>query len=282
MKRTLVALAALALASAALASGTDWYASNPGAVPLTSRMSWSQSPTRAPPLDAPIYHRRGLTEAEANAGAGHTHSLVGLMMESRSTSSAGYPWLQYSELDTRHSAGADGVVQYARLYNRGSGWAAAFHTEPQAIGTGTTIGVNVESSSTATSTRTIGVNLQAKNQSIEASTIGWTSQAVNVQTDTNVGFTTGIQFDDATMQTGIRFTPGSTSSRAIWIQGTHTVGVDVGSAPIRMNAGTPIQLEATGQITLRYNPSTYRIEFAYGGRVLGYLVTDATAGGRMN
>ena len=109
--RIIAAIGILAVSSVALASGAGWYQSHPGAVPMTSRMDWSAAPTRSPPLDAPIFQRRGLTEAEATQCPGCTHSLVGLMMESRSTSSAGYPWLQYSELDTRHSAGADGVVQ---------------------------------------------------------------------------------------------------------------------------------------------------------------------------
>ena len=277
----LAVLAIVAVSSAAVASSTRWSSAHPGAVPLVSGMTWSSPPTRAPALDTPIDLRRALTPAEANAGAGYTHSLVGLMLENRTGSALGYPWLMHAELDTDHALGADGVILHTRLYSRGSGWAAAFHTDSQALGSGTTIGVNIEAS-TASSARNIGVNIQAKSRSQEGSTAGWLSQAINVQTDPGVGVDSGVQFDGARMNTGIRFTSGSTSQRAIWIEGTHAVGVDVGANPIRMNAGTPIQLESTGTITMRYNPATYRIEFCYGTRVLGYLVTDASAGGRMN
>lgn len=278
---TIAALVVIVASGIALASSTTWYVALPGAIPLSSAMSFSAHPTRMPALDTPIDLRRALTSTEANAGAGYTHSLVGLMLENRTGSALGYPWLMHAELDTNHAAGADGVILHTRMYNRGSGWAASFHTDAQALGSGTTIGVNVEAS-TASSARNIGVNIQAKSRSQEGPTAGWMAQAINVQTDPGVGVDSGVQFDGARMNTGIRFTPGSTSQRAIWIEGTHAVGVDVGANPIRMNAGTPIQLESTGTITLRYNPATYRIEFCYGSRVLGYLVTDASAGGRMN
>lgn len=67
---SLAAIVVLVTGSAALATSTTWYADTPGAVPLTSRMTWSASPSRAPALDAPIYHRRAITEAEATRAYG--------------------------------------------------------------------------------------------------------------------------------------------------------------------------------------------------------------------
>ena len=114
----------------------------------------------------------------------------------------------------------------------------------------------------------------------EASTRA-TNEGINLQNQVGASFVDGIRFDATRVQTGLHFDAATRGTRAIWIEGLFTVGLDLGSSPLRMNAGTTIQLEGTGQITISYEPG--RIVFKNGSRVLGYLVIDGTAtGGRLN
>lgn len=67
----------------------------------------------------------------------------------------------------------------------------------------------------------------------------------------------------------------------MWIEGEHTVGIDVGNNPIRMARNTELQLEATGQIAIAY--ANGRIEFRNGSRVVAWIAVNASAsGGRLN
>lgn len=275
-----MAAAAVALVTAA-AWAIPWSQALPGAVPLSSHMIFSSAPTQTPPLDTGVGFYRKLTAAEG-AGSGTAENLS-LYMENTTGSATRYPWPFYVELNTNHQGG-DGVSMYARLRNAGPGWATGVHSEAIITGTSSTnIGFNAEMSPMVGGTRTIGVNLQAKDGYGGVTANQWSHQAVNIQSDTNVGWDTGIKFDTVRTNTAVHFSPQSSGQRAIWVQGNYTVGVDVGNLPIRMNAGTPVQLEATAQITMSFNQSLQRIEFKNGTRLLGYVSAQADAsGGKMN
>jgi hypothetical protein len=228
------------------------------------------------PANAATTLSRGVLPEELHDG--WVFASASIYLENLNASIGSHPWALLVETRTRHTVGA-AVGVHARLRNEGGGWGAASHSEVIASGSGTTIGSNIEVSPMGTG-RVIGLNIQAKNGygGVPANT--WTNEGINLQSNEGVAFVDGIRYE-CTAATGLHFAPSSSSSRAIWIEGTHTVGIDVGANPIRMNAGTTIQLEATGAITVRY--LTGRIEFRHGTRVLGWLATDASAsGGRLN
>ena len=268
----------LALALMLVASSA--HAQSPAAgtptTPLVARQTFEAAPVGGPWLNASVAHFRAVQPSTASG----VTMLHGLYLESVLGSSL-LPWAFYAELRTAHAIGA-GVVSYARLRNEGPGWAAAFHTDVVASGSGPSIGVNVETSPMNTGTgRVIGVNVQSTaDYAGEASTRA-TNEGINLQNQVGASFVDGIRFDAARVQTGLHFDAATRGTRAIWIEGLFTVGLDLGSSPLRMNAGTTIQLEGTGQITISYEPG--RVVFKNGARTLGYLVIDGTAtGGRLN
>ena len=236
------------------------------------------TPTTMPPMDAPVRYVRTL---DATTGAGRadhtTHDVIGVYMENLTGSALRHPWPLFVDLRTNHAAGAGGVSVYSRLRNEGSGWAASFHTDTIASGTGTTIGVNIEPTPMAAG-RVIGLNIQTTAHYLGAPATRGANQAINIQSGPGMTYGDGILFDGAACNSGIHFGPTSHGARAIAIEGVYPVGIDLGDAPLRMNAGTSIQLEASGAITVTYQSG--KIIFRNRSRVLGYLVTDATANGR--
>lgn len=243
------------------------------------RWQYGAAPTSQPPLDSSVIYRRVLAGSEAHVNT-TTHEILSLYMENASGSATMFPWPLYVELKTNHARGTDGVGITSRLRNEGTGWAAAYHAEPIITGTGTTIGLNIETTSFADA-HAIGINIQTKNSYGTTPAAFSTDQAINIQSDVGQTYQQGIRFNGCATNTGVLFDATSTGGRAIHIQGHYTVGVDAGSNPIRVSAGTPIQLEASGAITVMYQSG--RIIFRNRSRVLGYLVTDSTAsGGRLN
>jgi hypothetical protein len=272
MKRAAPIASVLLVASIAYALPT--MTALPGSTPMP-RYSIVGTVETPVPINAATMLSRGVTSDEAQMSGVIAGSSV--YLENLHESLGVHPWAVYAEVRTRHARG-DATVFNARLRNEGAGWGAAIHAEPIGDGANTTIGVNVETTSFAAG-RVIGVNVQATD-SYAGRAGGWTPQGINLQSQPSAGFTDAMRFECHSL-TGIHFAPTSNDTRAIWIEGVHEVALDVGNSPIRMNAGTPIQLEATGQVTIRYVPG--RIEFRMGARVLATIVTNTTAsGGRLN
>jgi len=273
VKRALsISLLACVILAASIAAAAYYVPTSYGDA-LYSWMDWGAI-VDSPPLNGSVVWRREIDAGETNPG---TSSVLALYQHQGNETAARYPWTLYAELNTHHSQGADGTAINGRIWNQGSGWGAGVHVETHATASNTTIGVNVESNASTNAGRTIGINVQSRGGEGDHEL----DQGINLQSSDTTSYTDGIRFDHATTQTGINFAADSCGTRAIWIQGQYAVGLDVGSNPIRMREGTPIQLEHTGAVTLRYVAG--RIEFRYGGRVLGYLVTDASANGaRMN
>lgn len=239
------------------------------------------TPTTMPPMDAPVRYVRTLSASDGAGRADHTtHDVVGVYMENLTGSALRHPWPLFVDLRTNHAAGSGGVTVYSRLRNEGSGWAASFHTDTIASGTGTTIGVNIEPTPMAAG-RVIGLNIQTTSHYQGVPATRGANQAINIQSGPGMTYGDGVLFDGAACGTGIRFGPTSHGARAIAIEGSYPVGIDLGGSALRMRAGTPIQLEASGAITVTYQSG--KIVFRNRSRVLGYIVTDATAsGGRLN
>lgn len=216
---------------------------------LTDATAWSTDATAAtlPPLDTPIAFSRRDTLADPS-GSADTHTLLALVHEVMPAATTSSPMTAFVQLITAHTFG-DAVAACVRLLKRGAGWAAGYHVEAyhqtaaSVPGTDdTTIGVNVELHREAQSGRVLGVNVQATEGALDA--------AYNVSAA-----------PAGTLETGYATDTDSAGTRALWVQGAWQVGLDLGNAPLRLAAGTPIQLEATGAITLRYNAATMQIEF---------------------
>lgn len=160
--------------------------------PLVARQTFEAAPVGGPWLNASVAHFRAVQPSTASG----VTMLHGLYLESVLGSSL-LPWAFYAELRTAHAIGA-GVVNYARLRNEGPGWAAAFHTDVVASGSGPSIGVNVETSPMNQGTgRTIGVNVQSTaDYAGEASTRA-TNEGINLQNQVGASFVDGIRFDAA-------------------------------------------------------------------------------------
>jgi hypothetical protein len=238
-------------------------------MPLYS-MSWfGQQPT-VPPLNTSVMFARKTSEELCR---GCTGEILSLIYEQSETENLVHPWPFYVQLDTAHAEG-DATGTNARIYNRSTGWAAAHHGEVIAYSAGSVnIGSNLEISPMAAGNRMIGLNLQAKNGYSGETPGHWSSEAVNIQSDSNVGWMTGIEFDRVRMGTGIDFSPGSSGTNAIRIRGAYNVGLDMGANNIRLNAGAKACFEATDRICIRYNAKKSRLEFMNGSSLLAYLNT---------
>ncbi|PCJ15288.1 MAG: hypothetical protein COB04_13480 [Gammaproteobacteria bacterium] len=233
-------------------------------------------------IDAPIQFNRFNDQANI-VGSDSTHSVMSLQFNNEVNGGESFPWPLFVNLDTDHGTG-DGVSGLFRLHNRDSGWGASTHVDGFAYGMGPTIGSNIEMLNLNEANQSVfGLNIQ--NKAYEA------QSAINIQTapipsnDPNWrpgmegSWKTGISFQsgsniDSQFTTGIDFGPNTYGDRGIWLQGDFEAGIDMGANNLRMNAGSKIELESTGQVAMRYNPETYRIEFLYGEEVIGFLNTS--------
>jgi len=234
------------------------------------------------PVDAPIQFNRFNDQSNVNS-PGATHSIMSLQFNNKVAGGESFPWPLFVNLDTDHGSG-DGVSGLFRLHNRDQGWSASTHMDGLAYGTGTTIGSNIEMLNLNQDNDSVfGLNIQSK--AYEA------KSAINIQTapigqndplwqpGMNGSWETGIRFQsgngtESHIGTGIEFGPNTYGDRGIWLQGDFEAGIDLGQNNLRMNAQSKIEFEATGQVAMRYNPDTYRIEFLYGEEVIGFLNTS--------
>jgi hypothetical protein len=224
-----------------------------------------------PPLDTGLLLAGGVSPD--TPGAGGTHELLSLIMEANRSANrdfSGHPWPLYIQLTTNYDAGA-GVGVYVRERSGGNNWETGFHVENFPQGGGTKIGYNAEMYKKNPAARVIGVNLQAKTETRGNQTPARLNEAINIQSDPGTGWETGIKFDGTTVADGIRFTEASHGQRAIAVRGNYGVSLDAGKAPIRLDAGTPIELDGSGKIRMVYDPKTMRILFLNGDTVLAYI-----------
>lgn len=238
--------------------------------------------TRWAPVDSPLQFNRYNDTSNSNS-PGATHSVLSLQFNNEVNGEESYPWPLFVNLDTDHGSG-DGVGGLFRLHNRDQGWSASTHMDGLAYSTGTTIGSNIEMLNLNNANDSvIGLNIQSK--ALQA------KSAINIQTapisqndplwqpGMDGSWETGIRFEsgenaDSYFGTGIHFGPNTYGQRGVWLQGEFEAGIDLERNNLRMNAGSKIEFEATGQVAMRYNPETYRIEILYGEEVIGFLSTS--------
>jgi hypothetical protein len=206
----------------------------------------------APGFDSPVVWSRGQTKPSPPGNPSH---ILCLISDVRTNTS--WPWPLYIQLTTMHDIG-DAVGAQVRLIQKSLGWGTAFHAETyQDTGASTTIGVNIELHKAWDQGRSLGLNIQSVPWQLDGPPLHTTiDEAINIQSHR----TKDNQFVGRYM-TGLHFEKESEGTRAIWIEGKWDIGLDAGSSPIRMNAGTELWLEENGRFYMKYNPTTERIEF---------------------
>ena len=273
MRPTLAAILVPCLASLAVAQTI------PYGDPLTTRTQVGPISSTVPPLDTTAF--MALTLGADDLRWTGTHSMIGLYMENLTGSADAYPWPLYVELRTNNARPADGVGIHSRLRNMGSGMSTAYHADVLSTTTagGLSMGLNIEAAPMTMDGRVIGLNINAIQEYDGAPALRGMSQGINLQSR-YLPMNEGIRFDGCDANTGVLFDYRSHGNRAISIEGVYAVGI-YSNAPIVVTRGTPIALEESRAITVSYESG--KIIFRNRSRILGYLVTDATAsGGRLN
>jgi hypothetical protein len=213
-----------------------------------------------PPLNVPVLWQRRHT---ASGPAGSTHGIVALIAEATGTNS--FPWPFYVQLTTSHNLG-DAVGSYVRLTQTGTGWGASYHTDLYAQGGGISIGSNIEVTKSESSGTAIGINLQSKGLTTDC--------AISIQTaPSDPG---AIPDYKGAWATGLHFDKGSIGSRAVWVEGTWTIGIDLGSNSLAMESGSKIFFDTERQIYVRFNKPKNRIEFCNGNKVVFSIPVGTT------
>jgi hypothetical protein len=243
--------------------------------------SWGHSP----PLDSGVtWSRNGLSNV------GQTEQILSLINESRDRNN--FPWALYIQNSAagnpNHAVGA-----YIRHYlqdspGRQGAWGASFHTDLIHVNSGTSIGCNVELYRTNSRTRLqnagfdsiassyylSGDTLLAQNGSPLSSSSG-TAIGVNIQNTvhSNLQGTHAVNIQSTGVnqvwQNGIHFDgPGLGNIGINFDSATYNMGIDLQNNSFRMNAGQKIFLEASGQIFIRYNSGTAKVEIVKSGVVV--------------
>ena len=211
--------------------------------PVTTRMRQGEPPTQ--PLDTMLLFERG----DDNNGPAITHEVLSLIHQEKGKHS--YPWTMYASLETHHETG-DACVVCSRLHKHGPGWSSGVHSEVFNHSRGVALGANIEMSndySGAEGTLAIGLNIQA---------VGGSAPMQH-----------GIQIHDGGnhFQTAIHL-PGK-GATGIDLPGAFQVGLNLHNNNIRLSEGACVELDAKGQIRLRYRNN--RIEFLNGERCFAHL-----------
>ena len=211
--------------------------------PVTTRMRQGEPPTQ--PLDTMLLFERG----DDNNGPAITHEVLSLIHQEKGKHS--YPWTMYASLETHHETG-DACVVCSRLHKHGPGWSSGVHSEVFNHSRGVALGANIEMSndySGVEGTLAIGLNIQA---------VGGSAPMQH-----------GIQIHDGGnhFQTAIHL-PGK-GATGIDLPGAFQVGLNLHNNNIRLSEGACVELDAKGQIRLRYRNN--RIEFLNGERCFAHL-----------
>jgi hypothetical protein len=214
--------------------------------PVTTRMRQGEPPVQ--PLDTMLLFERG----DDNNGKAITHEVLSLVHQEKGKNS--YPWTMYASLETHHETG-DACVVCSRLHKHGPGWSSGLHSEVFNHHRGVALGVNIEMSNDYTGaeqTMVTGLNIQA---------VGGSAPMQN-----------GIQIHDGGnhFQTAIHL-PGK-GAIGVDMPGSFGVGLNLHNNSVRLNEGACVELDAKGQIKLRYRNN--RIEFLNGEQCIAHLDVD--------
>ena len=227
-----------------------------------------------------VRYVRTLSASDGAGRADHTtHDVVGVYGESHGLGAPpSVAALRRSAHESRSRVGRSVTISRASATG-GARWAASFHTDTIASGTGHDDQVNIEPTPMAAG-RVIGLNIQTTSHKASLRRAARTN--VNIQSGPGMTYGDGVLFDGAACGTGIRFRPTSHGARAIAIEGSYPVGMNLGgSAPHACRYAYPARGRAAPSRWSRTRAG--RSSSRNRSRVLGYIVTDATAsGGRLN
>ena len=197
----------------------------------------------AEPLDTMVRFER----SDENTGRAMTHEILSLIHEEKGNRS--YPWTIYAHLTTHHVEG-DACVLCSRLTKNGAGWSTGLHSEVFNYARAVALGVNVELTNNyagSEPTQVIGVNVQILpgqpcQYGIQVHGEGPVEKSVGLNGRGKVGLDLGGRFD---------------------------IGIYARSNSIRLDEGTPIELDGTGRVKMRYSKG--RIEFLNGEKCVGHI-----------
>ena len=244
-RAALVPALAAAVAQMGLARKAEAQAPAPTPDALPKRFIVGQP--EIPPLDSPIVFAR-----EGTSNKGGTVEVLSLIQEEKGDNS--FPWTLYAQLRTRHRGG-DACVICTRLHKDGPGWSTGIHSEVFSRNWGVGIGVNIEVSNQYEGKEgfngVIGLEMQS---------LGPKRASSGLQVEGQGGYETIVRLR-ADAQTGIDLT------------GKCEVGANLHGNSLRLDEGSFIQLDQTGQIKLRYYQGN--IEFFNGDKRIAYLSTNA-------
>jgi hypothetical protein len=231
----------------------------------------------SPPLDSPVvwsrFHRQ--------VAPGPTSQLLSLIFEAEGPGA--FPWPLYIQLVSRTTPPGDATGVYVRLFNEGSGWGAAYHTDLYHLGSGTSIGANVELTRTDSAEglpggeygelppqpagRAIGVNIQNTAHSRADG-----DQAVNIQGGPGRSWRAAVNIEDqnagregvavgGSWEHGVRLK--GRGGAGITIDGAYEKGLSLDHNDIHLSSGSRIYLDDAAQVYLCFNPDQRRVELVY-------------------
>lgn len=279
------AISALVITGAALAMDLPfpvWQVEeiNPQAALFKdSAVASDGDPQRYSLVNAPLDYRR-YNEASNPNGRGFTQSLLSLQQQNNvEPGSLSFPWTMFIRLDTNHDSG-DGVGAIVNLHNRGDGWAAGYHVDSFAWGSGTTLGSNIEMRDVGgNGAYTVGMNIQNKafpgNVGLQVQ-VGPLRQShpmwrQGMDGSWLTGIKLGSSVDGGIFDTGIELGSNTVGERGIWLRGKYQTGIDLGQNSLTMQAGALLELANAESIAMRFNADSQRIEFVQADHVIAFL-----------
>ena len=200
-----------------------------------------------PPLNSPIVFAREGTNT------GGTVEVLSLIQDEKGENV--YPWTLYAQLRSKHKGG-DACVICTRLYKDGPGWSTGIHSEVFSKNWGVGIGVNIEVSNQYEGKEgfngVIGLEMQS---------LGPKRASSGLQIEGPAGYDTIVRLRGGEAQTGID------------LAAKCEVGANLHGNSLRLDEGSFIQLDQTGQVRLRYFKGN--IEFFNGDKRVAYLPMNA-------
>lgn len=229
---------------------------------------------------------------------GGTSQLLSLIFEAQGPGA--FPWPLYIQLVSATTGVGNATGTYVRLYNEESGWGASYHTDLFHIGSGTSIGVNVELTRTDSAKdlpggsyptlppqpagRAIGLNILNTEHSQVSG-----DQAINIQANgPSQSWDTAVNIEPQNSGTDAVAVAGSwvngvhlmgSGASGLTVDGTFTKGITLTNNDIQLSSGSRIYFDSNGEVYMQYNATSNHLEFVYTPRgVIGYIdVLSATS-----
>ncbi len=229
---------------------------------------------------------------------GGTSQLLSLIFEAQGPGA--FPWPLYIQLVSATTSVGNATGAYVRLYNEDSGWGASYHTDLFHIGSGTSIGVNVELTRTDSAKdlpggsyptlpaqptgRAIGLNILNTGHSQVSG-----DQAINIQANgPSQSWDTAVNIEPQNSGTDGVAVAGSwvngvhlmgSGASGLTVDGQFTKGITLTDNDIQLSSGSRVYFDTNGEVYMQFNSTNSHLEFVYSPRgVIGYIdVLSATS-----